>query len=232
MMTLKEMRDEVKADLDLEDATFGEDVAIRDSDINRWINLGIRKAERSILGLYEDYFLSYATIAIEDNENLYSYPADIYGNKIRKIIFDDGSTSGIHEVKRIKNLIQATEEDLTLSGSSMPTLRWCPVNTTTDGRKIQIFPKTSRNGTLNVWYLRNAKQLATDSDTTDIDEFEEYVVMYAKVMAAVKDNDPRATDYQAMLKELEVDMVTTLTAMVTDEDNFIEPDTTFYGDSV
>lgn len=231
MMTLKEMRDEVKADLDLEDATFGEDVSISDKDINRWLNLGIRKAERAILGIYEDYFLSYVTIPIVENTNFYDYPADIYGNKVRKIIFDDGSTNGFHEVKRIKNLVEASEEDIVLTGTTMPTLRWCPVNITSSGRKIQLFPKTARNGNLNVWYLRNAKQLSSDSQQTDIDEFEEFVVMYAKVMAAVKDNDPRAPDYKLMLDELEKDMVSTLEAMVIDEDNFIAPDIDFYMDS-
>ena len=231
MSTLKELRDEVKSDLDLEDSTFGEDVTISDADINRWINLGIKKAERIIMGLYEDYFLSFTSIAIVSNVNKYSFPTDIYANKIRKIIFDNGSTSNVHEVKRIKSLSEATEYDLMTTSVSDPLLRWYPVNSLSAGRKIQIFPKYSRNGTLSVWYIRNAKQLATDNDVTDIDEFSEYITTYAKMKAAVKDNDPRAKDFQEDLAELEIEMQSTLSAMVPDENDEMPIDTCFYEES-
>jgi hypothetical protein len=233
MSTLKQLRDDVKADLDLEDATFGEDVSISDADINRWINLGIRKASRLILGLYEDYFLSSATIPLLQNTSVYDYPSDIYGNKIRKMIFSDGSGAGstVHEVKRVRNLMEATAFDLSGVQDSLPTLRWYPVNNLVGGRKIQIFPSNSRVGTLSVWYIRNAAELVNDSDITDIDEFEEYITAFAKVKAALKDNDPRAVDFQGLLTELELDMVSTLEAMVIDEDNTIMPDVEFYNDS-
>ena len=231
MSTLKELRDEVKSDLDLEDSTFGEDVTISDADINRWINLGIKKAERIIMGLYEDYFLSFTSIAITTATNKYDYPVDIYGNKIRKVIFDNGSTSNVHEVKRIKNISEATQIDLITTDVSDPQLRWYPVNTLSSGRKIQIFPKYSRNGSLSVWYIRNAKQLTSDSHVTDIDEFSEYIVTYAKMKAAIKDNDPRAKDLQEELAELEIDMQATLSSMVPDENDEIQIDTDFYENS-
>jgi hypothetical protein len=231
MSTLLEMRDEVKADLDLEDATFGEDVSISDADIDRWINLGIRKAERIILGLYEDYFISYVAIPITSGDNKIDYPSDIYGNKIRKIVYDSGTGQEVFEVKRIKDIMSATAFDLLNTAVTQPILRWFPVNDGTDGRKIQLFPSTSRDGTLHVWYIRNAKQLSDDSDVTDIDEFAEFITVYAKLKAAIKDQHPLASDYKVMLTELEDDLKSTLAGMVLDEDDYIPVDTEFYEDS-
>ena len=192
--------------------------------------MGIKKAERIILGLYEDYFVAFTTQAIVTNTNLYSYPSDIYGNKIRKIIFTDGSQENTHEVTRIKNLADGSFIDIDLTPLTDSVLKWYPVNSLATGRSMQIFPSTCRDGTLHIWYIRNAAQLVDDADITDIDEFSEYVVAYAKVMAALKDKDPTVSDYVLLLKELEEDMRSTLAGMILDEDDFIPVDTGFYED--
>lgn len=221
------MRDHVKGDLDLEDEQF-----INDSDIDRWINEGVKSAEQQIHTLYEDYFLSQSVITLAEGQNLYDYPSDIYANKIRKIIYRDGvnNSTSTHLVRRVKNLLDATERDYFASNTTNPILQWSPINDSTNGRKIRLFPQTGRGGFLDVWYIRNAKQLTIDADVCDIDEFEDYVVQYAKTQALLKDNDPRADDSKVLQEQYKGDMINTLSEMSPDNDNEVDMDLSHYDD--
>jgi hypothetical protein len=226
--TLLQLRERIQADLDLEDETF-----IIDSDINAWINDSIRKAEAEIHTLYEDYFLAEATIIIEAGTKTYDYPTDIYANKIRKILYHDSNKTTSHEVKRVKNLIDASTRDIydTASGSNY-LLEWSPSNDSVYGRKIRIFPEVARNGTLRVWYIRNAKQLAVDTDVCDIDEFERYVIQSVKTECFFKDGDPRAVQSKQLEEQLKQDMINTLSNMVPDNNTEIPMDFSFYADAL
>jgi len=224
MSTLKTLREEIQADLDLEDENF-----ISDADINRWINQGIRSAERIIHGLYEDYFLCSADTDITTASNLVSYPSDVYGNKIRKILFKNGKD--VHEVRRVSNLRDATDRDINETGSN-PTLEWSPTNDSTNGRKIRLFPSASRNGTLTIWYIRNALQLSADDSECDIDEFEIYVTQSAKVQCFLKEGDPRANEAKMLEQQYKADMIETLSNMVPDNNDEIPMDMSFYDDVI
>jgi len=224
--TLVQLRSRVQADLDLEDETF-----ITDSDINAWINEAIKKAEAEVHTLYEDYFLSESTITLSAGTKLYDYPSDIYGNKIRKLIFQDGSGSSSHEVKRVRNLVNASDRDIYLTGSSHH-LEWTPYNDATNGRKIRIFPESGRSGTLRVWYIRNAKQLSSDTDVCDIDEFERYILQSTKTECYFKDGDPRAIQSKQLEEQLKQDMINTLSNMVPDNNDEIPMDLSFYDDTI
>lgn len=229
MITLKEMRDQIIDDLDLLEETF-----VDIPEINKWINEGIRVAEASIHTIYEDYFLVEADpLVITEGNSKIDYPSDIYANKIRKIIYSDGlGHSCTHEVRRIKSLLDATNRDLYDAQSSDTILEWTPINDATNGRKIRLFPSSGRSGHLIIWYIRNAKQLALDTDECDIDEFQRFVIQYAKTQAYLKDGDPRADDSKTLQEEFLQSMITTLSNMIPDEDNEIMTDMTHYQDSV
>ena len=229
MKTLLDIRNHVKADLDFEDEEF-----ISDTDIDRWINEGIAAAEQQIHTLYEDYFLAQATITSISGQNLYDYPSDIYANKIRKIIFRDGvsNSTSTHVVKRIRNLVEAASLDYYNSDTTLPILSWSPINDSTNGRKIRIFPQVGRGGFLYVWYIRNANRLVNDTDVCDIDEFEHFVTQYAKTQAYIKDNDQRADDSKILQEQYKMDMIQTLSQMSPDNDNELPPDLSHYNDMV
>lgn len=226
--TLLQLRNHVKADLDLEDENF-----ISDSDINRWINEAIQAAEQQIHTLYEDYFLSQDSITITSGQNLYDYPSDIYANKIRKIIYRDGvsNSTSTHLVRRVKDLLRASERDYYSNGTN-PILQWAPVNDATNGRKIRLFPQAARGGILDVWYIRNAKQLSADTDILDIDEFESYIVQYTKTQAYVKDSDPRADDSKLLEEQYKSNMINSLSDMTPDRDDELDMDLSHYEDMV
>tara|TARA_R100001480_G_scaffold63449_5_gene75766 strand:- start:944 stop:1627 length:684 start_codon:yes stop_codon:yes gene_type:complete len=225
MSTLKTLREDIQADLDLEDEVF-----ISDADINRWINQGIRSAERIIHGLYEDYFLSNTDTSITTASNLVSYPSDIFANKIRKIIFKNSSKE-VQEVRRVTNLVAATDRDVNETGAN-PTLEWSPTNDSVNGKKIRLFPSASRDGTLSIWYIRNALQLSADDSECDIDEFEVYVKQYTKVQCYLKEGDPRADSAKALEQQYKVEMIEVLTNMSPDNNDEIPLDMSFYDDSI
>lgn len=228
--TLKDIRDQVIDDLDLNEETF-----VSETDLNRWINDAIEDAEGEIHVLYEDYYLTEEDpVAITAGQTKVDYPADIYANKIRKIIFSDGSSNSIatHEVKQIKDITRAKELDIYYDSSTNPILRWMPSNKASEGRKIRLFPDSGRSGFLYVFYIRNATKLVADTDICDIDEFERYIVQFTKTQAYLKDGDPRADDSKILEEQLRGKMISQLTDMAPDDNTEIEMDISHYDDSV
>ena len=227
-MTLKEMRDQVIADLDLEDEDF-----IDSAGIDKLINLGRRYAERHVHNLYEDYFLDEAIIPITQGSSLISYPVDIYASKVRSIFFADGvgNSTSSHRVHREKDLTKAMTRDFYGSDSTNPLLTWHPVNQAVGGRKIRLFPISGRTGNLHVWYIRNSLTLVNDADICDIDEFGDYIIQVAKRQIYLNDGDPRADDAKILEEELEIELISTLSDMSPDGDNTIDPDMSHYDDS-
>ena len=168
---------------------------------------------------------------ITTSSNKVDYPSDIYANKIKKIIFDDNNGAA-YTVKKVRELDKATGIDVN-NPPSDSTLTWLPINIASEGKKIQLFPISSANGTLHIWYIRSAKQLQNDDDVLDIEEFEDYIVSIVKTKILLKDGDDRAIDEKRLEQELHDAMVSTLGDMVVDnDDDKVLMDMSFYDDSV
>ena len=226
MSTRLEMRNVIIDDLDLYEEDF-----VTSDDIDRLINIAIKKAESTIHQMSDTYFLSYQSIAITTASNKVDYPSDIYANKIKKIIFDDGNGAA-YSVRKVRELDLATGTDIN-DPSPDSTLTWMPVNVTGEGKKIQLFPYSSAGGTLHIWYIRSALQLTTDSDVLDIDEFEDYIISVVKTKILFKDGDARSVDEKALEDELKEAMISTLRDMIVDDDDDrVLMDMSFYNDSV
>jgi len=230
MTTLAEIKQQVIDDLDLDEQDF-----ISASDLTRWTNDAINVAEGEIHTLYEDYFLDSITIPITYGVDQYiDYPSDVYANKIRKVIYTDntGSSTATHEVRRVKDILRAEEDDLYNNNTSTSILRWAPSNDATAGRKMRLYPKQSRTGNLVIYYIRNAKKLVLDADETDIDEFSRFLVQYVKTQAYLKDGDIRSEDSKALEEQYKQEMVLTLSDMTPDDNNEVPMDLSHYEDSV
>ena len=230
MTTLAEIRQQVIDDLDLDEQDF-----ISEEDLTRWTNDAIQVAEGEIHTLYEDYFLASEDISITYGSSQYvDYPADIYANKIRKVIFTDGTgtSSSTHEVRRVRDILKAEEDDIYNTQTSTPVLQWSPYNGAADGRKIRLYPSTGRTGTLIIYYIRNAKRLVEAADETDIDEFSRFLVQYVKTQAYLKDGDKRAEDSKALEEQYKSEMILTLSDMVPDDNNEVMMDLSHYNEMV
>jgi len=229
--TLKQIRDQVIDDLDLAEQTF-----ITNTDLDRWINQGVKAAEVSIHKLHQEYFqVQQPAVAISTASNLVDYPSDIYANKIKKIMFVEGlnSQTNSHKVKRDRNTERMQNRDTYEDTNTNPLLTWAPTNDATVGRKIRLFPDNSRNGFLWIWYIRNAKVLVLDADICDIDEFEDFIIQFTKTQAYLKDGDPRADDSKVLEQQLKESMDVALEDMTADEDDTeVEMDMSFYDDHI
>jgi len=221
--TLLEMRTEVIEDLDLQDSDL-----INDTDIDRWINKGIKIAQSEILGIHEPYFLSYDEVSIISGTDIYDYPSDIYANKVKSLILVRNSTE-TYKISRIDDMDKASSIQVLYANTlSNGGGGWVPLNTASNGRKIQLIP-VPQSGTLKVWYIRNAKTLVLDTDVCDIDEFEDYIIAYAKMRALQKDSNPMFAEAKSEEIEYKRLMIETLTDMVLDNsDNKLPADMSFY----
>jgi len=223
-MTLKEIRDQIKDDLDL-----NEEYWKSDSDLNKIINKAIREAHRKIISIHEDYFLQPYSISIPADTSTLDYPSNIYANKVKSIHFYDGSSSvAINRVNKFDTTIML---DNHITNNTI-FRKWLPIDDSTDGRKIRLYPSLGNAGTITIWYIREAKKLVNDTDVCDIDEFNDYVIQLAKKIYYQEDADPR---YEVELNEAlrqEKDLIDTLTNMTIGNDDQLVQDMSHYEESI
>lgn len=217
--TYTEMKAKVLNDLDLNDEDF-----IPAAEMLGYFNEAIDTAEAHIHTLYADYFKTEAYLALVSGTSNYALPSDIYANLIRGIIYNSGSI--IYEIKRLKSLQQIPYFQ---TGDEY---RYEPNNSAASGYKIRLYPTPSETSSTNITihYIRNAMQLVDDDDVCDIPEFANYIMQFVKVRCYEKEGHPNVLKAMADLEKEESLMVSTLTNMVDDEDNLIQPDFGFYQD--
>jgi hypothetical protein len=224
--TWTEIKTKVEQDLDLEDEDF-----VRESELMALANEAIDEAEAEIHTLYEDYFLKKTTIAVVAADSAFSIPtylSDIYGDKIRRIIYQLGSSSTVYTVNRLKEWHKFEEKAMADTGTSMDLYQYMLVNQTAGAPQILLVPAARESGTLTVWYLRNANRLTTGSDVCDIPEFINFIIWHIKCRVLHKEGN---AGYQTALERLESErsrMTATLAARVPDTDNEIEMDLSAY----
>lgn len=175
MSTLAQLRSRVRTNLDLLD-----EPAVTDSEIDSYLNEGIDVIEAKILGLYEDYFLKRGTaISLVAGQAEYDYPADLWGNKLRALIYRSGTT--VHEIPRQGPQLMNSflESELAeAQGSGTPeTMSYRPLNSSF---RLSPPPGSNEASVLIPWYIRQALPLSADADECDIPEWEHVAVAYAE----------------------------------------------------
>ena len=103
-------------------------------------------------------------------------------------------------------------------------------NNAADGVKINLLPTPQENGTdaIRIYYIRNSNRMVDNDSIRDIPEFVDYVMQFMKVRVYEKEQNPMLQMAVGMLQSKKQNMVNTLSNMVDDGDNLIEPDTSFY----
>lgn len=224
--TLAEIREKIVQDLDLEGEVF-----IQPNELRNYINQAIDEAEAEIHGAYEDYFLSDYFVPLVADEQRYSLPDDIYAHKIRKIIFSDDQ-SKTYEVSRIPDSQKFQDIALTERFRSTEFYRYLITNETIGNPTIYFVPAIRESDVspsrMRVWYLRNANRLESETDVCDIPEFVHFVIAYAKLQCYVKEMHPNMAYWERHTERQRRLMIDTLTTMIPDGDNRIEPDMTSY----
>ena len=220
LLTLKQLRDKIKEDNDLEQEQF-----ITESELLGYINEGIDSAEAIIKGLYQDYFLTEDNLDLVKDQRDYDLPANIYGDKFRHILFDDANRKySITRIRDFNTLLRIDVEE---------QFRYILKNDLAGGQKMAFYPtpKSDFTGKVARWYIRNANKLAVDADICDIPEFQNY--LYAYVNKKVAGKEKLGQDIQTAAAELTVQknlMEATLDSRVPDEDNKVSQDSSSYDD--
>ena len=96
--TYADLKSYLEKELDLEDETF-----ITADEMQSYFNEAVDMIEASIHNIYEDYFLTNSSLSILNGQAAYNLPSDIYAQKIRKVLYNDGG-SYKYEIKRVKKL--------------------------------------------------------------------------------------------------------------------------------
>lgn len=224
--TLSEIREKVQQDLDLEGEVF-----IQPNEMTNYINQAIDEAESNIHTIYEDYFLDYYYVPLVADQQEYDLPPQIYAHKIRKIIFSDDQ-SKTYEVARIPESQKFQDIALTERFRSTEFYRYLIVNRSA-GMPQMYFVPAIREGDVSpsrmrVWYLRDANRLSLDTDVCDIPEFVHFVIAFAKLRCLEKEMHPNMAYWENYVERQRRNMIDTLTTMIPDGANLIEPDMTTY----
>lgn len=223
--TLADIRGKIEVDLDLSEETF-----ISSSELNAYINEAIREAESDVHSLNEDYFLDSQALSVTAGIDSYPLPTDIYAQKIRAIMFSDGS-----EIYKVKKLINKSYqfEEIAMVNQYSPSMRYQFIltNNVTAGPKIKFFPNIRATSSTNflIYYIRDAKTLSSDSDVLDIPEAYNFILAYAKAKCLAKENAGQVPGGIANELEHQREMLKeSLRDRVPDYDNEIEKDLSSY----
>lgn len=219
-----QLESRVRTDLDLLD-----EPAVSQAEILNYINEAVDIAEANIHTLYEDYFLNKAALSLVAGTQEYSLPSDIYSDKIRAIVYHNGTE--IYQVKRIRGMnVFRDLKDIDQFGSA-DRYRYILYNASAAaGVKISLYPTSRETSStvMTIWYIRNATRLSAIGDTCDIPEWTPFIVSYVKMKCIMKlrDRDPQM--YISEMENLKMEMITALENRVPDDDDKIPMDMDHY----
>jgi hypothetical protein len=223
--TYLEIKEKVERDLDLESEDF-----VTETELQSYANEAVDEVERQIHTLYEDYFLTRSTITLVANQEEYSLPADIYANKIRQIIYRNGTQ--VWKLDRVRDWNKLISYEMEKAYSTTGQYYgYFILNQTAGSPKLLLTPTPTESGAyLQIWYLRNANELTSDSSVCDIPEAVNYVIAYMKMKVAEKELHPNLQKFIADVESQKMDTLKTLAGMFPDNENTIEADTRLYDD--
>lgn len=221
-----EIKAKILRDLDLEGETF-----ITETELLGYANEAIDEVERQILTLCEDYFLSRGTLTLVPGQEEYDIPNDIYGMKIRKIIYRSGTQ--VWNLKRLRdwNKLSIYEVEKSNFTGTQQYGYFILNGIAGEKPKILLSPTPTEAGSyLQIWYLRNANELVNDTSKCDIPEAINYVMAYIKMKCLEKELHPNLPKAIQDLEQQKEDTMKTLAEMYPDNENTIEPDYRLYSE--
>lgn len=229
--TRLQIKNMVMDELDLQDEVF-----ISDDELNNYINKSIDRAEQEIIKINEDYFLTSAPLSIVQGTSDYSLPADIYAQKIRDVVYIDGTL--IYQIKRIRDwqkFIKKAVLDLNPSEADYYRYMIKHLNTspTAPESKLVLVPPAQETAPtkVTIWYIRNANRLTDDTYVLDIPEALNFIIAKTKEQCLAKEFGGTApADALAETERQMALLVSTLTEAQPDNQNEVETDMTSYYD--
>jgi len=224
LSTLLELMNYVKADLDL-DTPDGEHPFISNSEIKRHIRSSVNKCSSIIHNLYEDYYLTWVVLPVVAATQSYALPAGIYANKIRRILYDDGSLSyrvdRMYNVNEIPNVCDSDDYKYILFNAIAPLITFYPTIRASSATNVKVY------------HIRQTKELLLDADECDIPEFEDFVLADSKYRVLFKDfANPIRQELKQEMEEQKALMIQSLTNREPNDQTDVVADFSFYEDMI
>lgn len=218
-----EAKAKIKRDLDLEAEVF-----VRPDELLEYMNEAIDEAEAEIHALYEDYFLAKEKVSLVQGIEEYDLPADIYAHKIRRVIYNNGSS--VYTINRIKDWKKFETKSISDNFSTSDLYQFFIYNPAPSTPKLILIPKARETVTdvLTIWYIRNANRLVDDNSIIDIPEFVNFLFQKVTCLVYEKEGHPNLDRAELKLAEERQRMLGVLAQMVPDAENEIELDTSHY----
>ena len=165
--TYDEMYRKILEDLDLEDETF-----IKPGEMRGYFNEALTEAQSEILLLNQDYFVAKAYIPVVQGQEDYILPYNLFSNKIRGIIYQNGSID--YEIKQFRRknkfmdvLMEQKYGYNDWYGYFLPndivgsrTIRFVPMMRDT----AILNPPTDIFAPIQMWYLRNCNRVPINGE--------------------------------------------------------------------
>lgn len=171
--TFSEMYQKVRDDADLNEEDPDEQFVTR-REIIGYFNEAIDDAEAEIMTLNEDYFLTYDYVPLESGEDEYDLPVNIFGNKLRTIMYESGGI--IYPVKRIRSFNKFESISFGQQYSGAEDYRYTLLNTSPGNVKMLLIPAARETAVLpplgtttpmKRWYIRNANRIPYEGEYTN-----------------------------------------------------------------
>lgn len=151
-------------DLDLQDT----DNFVGQDEMAGYANEAIATAEAMIINACEDYFLTNTTLSLVLGESQISLPSNIYGQKIREIVYKNGDRIyPLTELKDPRMMYQKAVIDR--QAVSLDEYKYFLQSATAGAQdKLVITPPALESGAyLDFWYIRNAKRVPLQSSLAE-----------------------------------------------------------------
>ena len=208
----------------------GEDFVIP-SELLGYAQEAVREVEAEIHAINEDYFLSRYQLTLISGQDAYDLPTNIYAHKIRRLVYNNGTT--VYAIERFKDWKKFEKMAENVATGTGTVYAYMIDNSIPGYPKIVFSPPIREDGAfVTAWFIRSANKFTgADSDICDIPEFINFVLQYIKVRCYEKEvGHPNLQIAKIDLEQQRKQMNDTLTGMVPDAENDIEGDFSFYAD--
>lgn len=196
--TFGSLKDQVSAELDIEDEEF-----IQPNELVEYFNSAVRNVEAEIvkLGLREKYLQKEDFIDLVSGTADYALPSDIIDTKIRKIIYRNGVT--IYTVNPIKTEDGYEAEDV-LNLYTTSEYYMYALYKNNDDYTLRLVPHANQSVTngLRVIYWKDLNRYTADDVNCDVPDIcYEYILSYVRLRVYMKETHVNSNSEKMYLDE-------------------------------
>ena len=228
--TFGALRIQLEQEMDLQDETF-----IQPAEMIGYWNHAVSVAESHIitLGLRDKYFLTHSALSTVQGQEAYPLPVNLFGNKIKKIIYKNGAT--FYTVRPLDSKDMFENYTYLNNYSATDYYRYFITHDTPGQQNLIIVPaaREAAANAITIWYPRSANRYVLDTDICDLPDIcYEFLNRYVREMCYAKESHVNYEGSKAERMEKEQLMQSVLSGQIDDSEmSLMEADLSCYQES-